>query len=651
MQKEKALASLGQQSLLRPAALREALRANDRLKLALSLLQAAAHHAAAPAAAVDLSREIAATDMGVHEDARWLREFPNLAETDADGMHLPGLERLRARMKSDLALMAAPLDLEAAQSPLRDRFAGWQERLGRSGERLNAKELDALAGAGPAAGDSMHVLVMDLHKALNRLAASLSELEVAGAHTWQLAADGSDVPLVEAFMRGVQRTAAAKLDHPGLETSVTRDGDTLLIQNDIGTNDAHVLVLQVRGLGISLTYSDLHPRRFAFFQRSLAAAGASWGETGAREAEGLNAGDAFHVGIATFQAADAAMLCTQLEAIGSRIVFLIDWNRARKQLEQVARRDVAVQVLEHGAASGCGHVAWLRAGGARLAWDAMAAQPDAGFRLGDRLDDVLTAEASLAFLSQLLELAWRSAEAGQPARMVADEARLLLARADSGHQRGFELLREHAALCHALASALHDALLHGALHHPERASRLAARARDWEHDADAVVSRAREEAERQPRWQPRAALLQDADEIIDALEEAAFTLRALAECGAHGWTKSLADPVHALAGAVLEAVQDHVRAIEMAAQLQPASATREQQDYLDTLWRVQQNERTCDQLQRAFRVAAAKELKDAASLQLGNELAAALELASDAALAFAWRLREQTLRRAAGAAR
>lgn len=55
-------------------------------------------------------------------------------------------------------------------------------------------------------------------------------------------------------MRGVRRTRAySKLDHPGLETAATRDGDRLLIQNDIGTNDAHVLVIQVCQSRLALT--------------------------------------------------------------------------------------------------------------------------------------------------------------------------------------------------------------------------------------------------------------------------------------------------------------------------------------------------------------------------------------------------------------
>lgn len=648
MNKEKALASLGQASLLRPAMVREALHANERLKLLLTLLQAAAHHARPGSAAVDLSREIAATDIGQYEDVRWLRELPNLSEPEPAGIHLPGLERLRARLKADLAVMAAPLAGEQASAEFDGRLAYWQERLAASGDHLGADELEELTRATRARGDSLHLLVMDLHKAVNALAASLSEQLVAGAQTWQLSADGADARRVEAFMRGLHRTAPARLDHPGLDTSATRDGETLLIQNDIGTNDAHVLVIQVRGLATSLTYSDLHATRFAFFQRSLAQAGASWGETQTRAAAALNGGDDFHVGIASFVAPDEAALYAQLEAIASRIVFLIDWNRARKQLVRVCGKKLAVEVLEAAAARGCGHMGWLGAGGARLVWDAMASLGDTAFRLGERLDDVLTPEAARDFLVQLLDRSWHAARARQPAQLVADEARLLLARTLAGRHRGFELLQEHAALCHALASALEEGLLHGALQEPGAALRLARRARDWEHQADLLVSRCRDQAQRQPRWQGFARLLEGADEVADALEEAAFTLAALAQCGHAQWSRGVLQPLEALARTVAEATQDHVRAVEIAAALAPSSDARDHQEYLDALWRVQQAERGCDQLHRAFRLEAARELAHAGALQLGNELAGALEAASDAVLAFGWRLREHALHRAAG---
>jgi hypothetical protein len=110
MEKQDAVASLGQTPLLQPARVRAALKANDRLKLYLSVLQAAAAHAAAPERApLDLSREIAAADIAPREQAVWLRDLPAGASMQGDELQLPELPRLVARLRDDLAVMARPV--------------------------------------------------------------------------------------------------------------------------------------------------------------------------------------------------------------------------------------------------------------------------------------------------------------------------------------------------------------------------------------------------------------------------------------------------------------------------------------------------------------------------------------------------------------
>lgn len=652
MIKEQAVATLGQGQLLQPALLRDALYANDRIKLVLSLLQTAAQRCQAPETPpVDLARDIAATDIARYEDVEWLRNVANLADQDGDGMRLPGLDKLRARLKEDLQRMAAPLRARGAPDELEQRLSHWDKHLDSRSDRLSYGQLAALTHARHGRGDSLHLLVMEMHKALNLLAADLSECTVAGAHAWGLAQDGSDVPCIEAFMRGLQRTHEAKLDHPGLGTTATRDADKLLIQNDIGTNDAHVLVMQIQGLGMTLTYSDLHEQRFAFFQRLLQEVGAKWGEAQSRSAAGVNEGKAFHVGIATFSAANQSQLHEQLEGVGARIVFLIDWNRARKQLVAVAGKQLAVTVLEAAARDGCGHMAWLRAGGAQLVWNSMGGQPEADFRLGDRLVDVLSPQGTRDFLLELMQLSRRAAGAQEPVALVSDQARLLLAHYLAGRHRGLTLLQEHAALCQALAQALEDGVRHGALRDAARARKLAARAKEWERAADDLVTRARAQAERQSRWHAFARLLEGADNIADSMEEAVFVLHALADCEAGDWSHDMREAIEALSHRVTEAAKDSVRLLEVASGLEPASIAQEQKDFLDTLWRIQQAEQACDLLHRRFRLAAAHELKNAAALVLANEFSASLEAASDAMLSFAWKLRAHMLGRSQAVAR
>ena len=659
MNKQDAVATLGEGTLLQPARVRAALKANDRLKLYLTVLQAAATHATAPEQApTDLAREIAAADIRAHDDAAWLRELPASASMDGDTLHLPDLARLIVRLHDDLGAMARPVLDDADTAPesdtdpaLAQRVAHWQAHLrAHTGADIDAAALARLTDGQRRNGDSLHLLVMDLHKALNRLAARLSGESIAGAHVWQLAEDDSDRPRVTAFMRGLERTRALKLDHPGLDTAATRDGARLLIQNDIGTNDAHVLVLQVEGLQITLTYSDLHRQRFAFFQALLGEVGAVWSSVQARTTPGLNDGEAYHVGTAVFSADSEDGLALQLEGIGARIVFLIDWNRARKRLLAFVDKASAVAVLREAARREVGHMAWLQAGGDRLVWNAMAAQGEATFRLGDRLDDVMGAAAARDLLVDLLVLAHQAIPRRQPAAFVADEVRLLLARRLMGRRSGFELLEEHAGLCHALAQALRDGLAHGIERDSHAAERLSVRAKGWERQADELVMRARSRAERQPQWQPFARLMERSDDVADALEEAAFVLSLVADGHHQGWGKAVRTALQALADAVLTATQDHVKAVAVASTLGEGSDADDHDDYVDALWRVLQAERQCDELLRTTRRALAREVSDAASLTLGNELAAALELASDGLLALEYGLRAHAFRHVGGAA-
>ena len=69
-----------------------------------------------------------------------------------------------------------------------------------------------LTGVAEGGGDSLHRLVMDLHKALNRLAANCAEETVDGAHVFGLHAE--DRAAVESFMQGLNETRALKFNHP-----------------------------------------------------------------------------------------------------------------------------------------------------------------------------------------------------------------------------------------------------------------------------------------------------------------------------------------------------------------------------------------------------------------------------------------------------
>jgi uncharacterized protein Yka (UPF0111/DUF47 family) len=479
---------------------------------------------------------------------------------------------------------------------------------------------------------------MDLHKQINRLSAELSSAVIDGAHVWHL--QPGDEALVAAFMRGLNRTSALKFDHPGLDTAATRDGELLLLQNDIGTNDAHVLVLQVAARAISLTYSDLHRGRLEFFQGLLAPFGARWSKPESRTNTDLNEGEAYSVATAAFDCADDAALQAALEGIASRIVFLIDWNHARKRLQAFVGKEDAIAVLTEAARLEVGHRAWLQAGGERLIFAAMQAAGEGAFRIGDRLDDVLGVADARSFLVAVMGLACEALRGGQPATLVADETRMLLAQQVRHRTSEFDLLAEHAAYCHALAQAVSDGLAHGVESSRKAAQELAGRAKTWERRADHLVMQARDRAERQPRWQPFARLAEQSDDIADALEEAAFLISLIADHHLEGWNDEVREVLARLAATVLQATQDHVKALTIARTLGTDSSAVDNDAFLAATWQVLQAERQCDALLRDARRVILKTVRDAPTLMLANDLACALESASDRLLTAGYALRD-----------
>jgi uncharacterized protein Yka (UPF0111/DUF47 family) len=636
MEKVDVVAALGQSKLLLPARIKAALGANDRLKFALTVLQAAAVHAVDGAAPLlDLRRDYAAARI----DAPWMLEMQDRAWSEGGRLHLADLPRLGKRLSDDIRLMARPLEgsLDDAYKALMarvDRWCDWLAQL-NSG-MLDDGQMAALTGGRRGESDTFHILVMDLHKSLNRLAAELSDDTVDGAHVWQLDAD--DRPRIAAFMRGLNRTRGLKFDHPGLDTAATRDGTRLLIQNDIGTNDVHVLVIQVEGLSITLTYSDLHERRFTFFRDLLSEIGAQWSDVGARRNAGLNAGADYVVGTARFDCTDLAALDAALDSLGARIVFLIDWNRARKRLNRLVAKSVSVAVLTEAARREAGHMAWLQAGAEQLVFDAMEALSPDHFRIGDRLDNVLGGAQAQEFLSEALALSSHAMLAGQTTALIADQIRLQLARHVAHHRDEFALLGEHAAFCHALAEGIRDALAYRHETDIEAARKLSDRAKAWERKADHLVMRLRDQAAGNARWLPFLRLIECADDAADALEEAVFILSLIAE-DHHGWNDELRAALRRLADKVLEAAQDHVKALAIARTLNEASLAEDQDEFLAACWRVVNAEKLCDALTREVRRLFVRHVSDAATLSLGTDFAAALEASTDALLRTGYAMR------------
>ncbi|MGE0285378.1 MAG: hypothetical protein AB7I42_04235 [Bradyrhizobium sp.] len=519
---------LGQSDILLPSLVAEGLAANDRIKLRLSALQAAAQHAREPARAV--------SDLTVESRAAGIA--PAALVTLIGGAHSTGEGRITA---PGLAPLLKEIDADA-EAMIRAVAAGdhadGEEFLARLASLRTAGHLEAtaeietarigrLTGVAQEGTDSLHRLVMDLHKALNRLAANRSEEVIAGAHAFGIRPE--DRASVESFMRGVESTRGLKFDHPGLDATAVRSGDRLVIQNDIGTTDAHVVVIAITGNAVTVTYTDVHRSRAKFFISLLDRFTVQWSGLDRHAAAGLEEDSSFFLVTGLYEARDGEDRNAFLELVGASLVFLIDWNKARKLLRNWVAKGDAARILEWAARHRIGHRAFLELGGNELLGAAVrnAAPNRIGF--GERLDQVLGRDAAIDFLKATLQIATEALLAGQSSRLARDRIGAELVRhLDRVDSALLAIVLRQIGLANDVAMAV--------FHHigderadPSAGKQLAARAGRIEQKADRIAIEARAEIVRLNARPIITGLVDLVEEAIDDLEQAAFIVSVAPE--------------------------------------------------------------------------------------------------------------------------
>lgn len=644
-EKQTILEVLDRRELLLPARVHEALEANARIKYYLSLLQMAAAHAEAPdVPPADLAAErerCGVDDEGL--DAVVPRAARGL---DEDAYRIPRLRDVVGRIESDLGRMIEPIGLaggpEAAER--------WRERLrALHGAHAEVVERDHIAPASLAwmtsadpSRDGAHRLCLDLHAALNTLEQSMADTTVDGAHAFGLAPD--DRALVAAFMRGVNRTAALKFDHPGLGTTATRSGARLVIENDVGTTDAHVLVVEVEGTRAAVTSADVHVQRIAFFQRMVSRGWTvGWDDTRSRRAPGLG-DEAFFVCVGRFEAADAGELARFLEHLGSRLVFLIDWNKARKTLQAFVPKAEAVAALDWAAESNLGHRALLEHGGDALLYDAMAAVMRTPVRFGERLDDAVGAAAAAQFVRYALRETAEGLLERRSRSLVRERVRAELASAFvTAGDRLLEPARRHAAIVGELAAVVRERVAGLGSGDAEGGSRQAAHAKDREGAADEIVEEVRFLVHRMQDAGAFERVVESADDAADAFEEAIFWGSLLPASFAPGGP--LAESLRRLGAIATSASDAWIACVEAARHARRGAGGPEMRALLDEVDRVVTAEREADEIERRVieELVAWPEL-DGRLFVVATRMVQNVEAATDALLHAALELRDHATR-------
>jgi len=624
--KTQILAALGENGLQQATALNAGLAANDRVKYAFSLLQMALVHAQHPEQpAVTLKQERLACgidDTDLDAAVRGAREV-------GKDCRIPGAGHIMARIGDDMRLMAAPV-LAARDPGVAERLKALLEGMPTAkGDLVDPAAVSAMMQAGHGTADSLHRLVMDLHHRLNALQAGMAQETLDGAAAYDL--EAADRPMVSAFMAGVNRTARLKFNHPGLATTATRAGGKLVIQNDIGTTDAHVIVVHVQDRLVSVTYTDVHAERLAFFQAMLKPRRFTWdsGRTAV-----LAAGAPFYLATGQVQAADDEACRANLDFLGSRLVFLIDWNRARKQLRGFLRASDRLTLLSWAAETQCGHRAFLELGGTAVVNRAIEATAGSSMHFGDRLCDVLGDAETAAFLRFAFRAATDGMLAAQSHALVQDRIRVALAGHFSNEER--QLLgraADHAGLVFELASLVRDGVQDDAGH----AAKRARRAKRFEHDADQIVADTREAVRRRPDYAVFLPLLEAADAAADALEDAAFLLELERLDG-----KALTD-LQDLADVLALASQEWVKAVGHAGCIGRTAGAAETEDFLAAIARIGALEHQADDAERSLAASAVKHAADFRQLHLFAAVGGKLEAAADALKHASLILREHIL--------
>lgn len=591
--KKTIVAELGAPEILTPDRIADALVANDQAKYYFALLLSARANTDHPSVPpIDLKAERVASQLG--DD--WLDDVVGGTRKDGTGAYrIPHGPEILRRIATAVREMLDCLP-DGQRTPFLSRLGKLEVTAAEHGA-IPGDQISRIVSGDREAGDSLHLLVMDIHRAINRFQIEIAVETLAGASVHGLSSQGRS--LVEAFMEGLNRTAPLKFDHPGLGTTATEHGGRVLIQNDIGTTDAHVLVVRVDDLSVSINYSDVHSSRLKFFKSLFESFDVAWEGVTERESVSITS-ESYILTTGSFRAKDENALREFLVHLGSRIVFLIDWNRMRKRLREFVGKREAVAVLKWAADHDIGHRGLLEVGGEDALARAIEFAAGARLRYGQRLDDLIRGDRATEFLKEAMELASVGLRQRRSRRNIQDELKVRLTRFFEHERLGiFDVAAEHAAIGYDLAYGLVETLARvGDPQGRDWTARFAVRAIDWESRADRLLNEARDDIRRFSRPSSLLGFFEFADDAVDELEEAA-AVADLAQL--FPTTAATAGRLRELAELPLMSAQELVTCIECAATVTRSDVRDDLDEFMAALERLVAIEHRADETLRTLR--------------------------------------------------
>lgn len=645
VEKQSIVWELGEEELLLPGLVNSALDANEKIKYYFTLLQTSREKARNPHLefpSLKTERENAG------EDAKLDKVVSGSLKKGYDTYAIPFAEEILSRIWSCMEEMLKPLQVAGVNEG--KEFEARLERLMHSitepeaeysaGDTgfLKGDFIRVLTSGDREKGDSLHILVMDVHKALNRMQEELAVENITGAKSYLV--EEEDRELIIYFMSGVNRTTPLKFEHPGLGTTATRTAGKLVIQNDIGETEAHVLVINVRELETSVTYTDVHLQRLLFFQSLFEGKGISWADTVSRPAGEKFEDKIYHLSVGIFRAKDREELKSFLTFLGSKIVFLIDWNRARKSLRNFMRNADCIKVLHWAAEKEYGHRAFLILGGEQLIFGALELASRAPLPYGEQLYQIIGRERTIEYFEWVLQRASKGLLTGEPLLLIQDEIRAGLLRCfHSAEQDIMEICSEHASLIVETAGVIRDSLLH--ITYKEDSSfvlRNLKRAKGWESQADEFVNRIRTISKKTEDAGLFVRLISHMDDAIDALEDAVFSVSLIPQVGI---SRKILKSLETMAETVLESSRNFLKTVYAYQCGTRICTLNEMQAFFRSTAQVISLERNCDEAFREANRIIFEESVDFKETMLARDIAGKIEEASNSLMLAAFTIRER----------
>ncbi len=648
-EKAEIIRELGIRELLLPKLISDAFDANDRVKYFFSLLQMAKHHADNPQ--IELSNlrnereECGIQDTNLDRVVEYSVKTPDLENY----YYIPNVNPIIANIIENIKQMILPLQTFfeptdqkrihdsnlvtnsklfqiADYDSLRNRFKDLLATIPRIDEDIISDLIiDNIISGEPKNRDSFHLLVMGIHKELNRLQSLIYHESIDGAKVYGIT--DNDKVLVRAFMKGINKSKKLKFEHPGLDTTATRSADMLLIQNDIGTTDAHVLVIKIKEMTVSVTCSDIHIQRLIFFHSMLDRFDVKWENTTSRQSEKFKGSGLYHISIGTYVAKNPMDLEVYLSFLASRIVFLIDWNRARKRLGIFVKKEDVFSILKWAADNDLGHMGFLKMGGEQLIFDAIKKTAKSPLHFGDKFEDVLSREKAIEFLKFVLQTCAEGLIEGKSEFLIRDEVRVELAKNfRSIDESLLNIAANHASLVVEISTIVRDGLVQIESDDQEFITRNAERVKVWEKNADALLNNIRVILKRSNASIVFENFVSNADDAADSMEETLFLLTLVSKEEIIG---DFYEPLLDLAELAVHSSMEYLKAIENVKIIDKWSTREEIDDFLETIDKIITLEHQADDVTRKVNAAIMNESNNFKQLHILSEISKNIEEGTD----------------------